>query len=545
MFWRPIEETRVEKRMPQASPGPQKSILKNPMGPIPSPPPPPPLPASSNKTQPNIRLKTRTESPIRQRVAPTPSNHVNYEAYDEQVALQTMHENLRRHRQQTQTPQSQKPPAASFNGPFFRLEQVSPSPSSRLPPQQSQHSYYEQQQSNAASRQELSPNYEYQPAYGTSAETIVIWPPPSSSNPEKQKPPSVTPKNITDPARLNIYERQRHQEIEAMRRREDKEMQSQEKQYYATQLQQQRVQSRMGSHQFELETRLEQLNHQQRVPEMISPASTNLPPMNRQTPINRQTPLLGSDPGPTPNLRVYEARPISALSDLAPSWKQTYLIDEHQEIAARNEILTSDEVLGRERFEVDLLQRREAFIEKAEAEPSINRVGRRWQPPPEKPYIWPHTVGDEAIEHKWHPVVEDPEYKHERKNFTPTHSPPHSPRLGRGTRPLDEVASRQARNLIRPSPDGSHRPKPAFKVSRTAPSGGFVPHAPNAVKLVKKRAVDIQESPSSSNFNHQERDLQMIHETNYHLVNDPQRRRRNSDTGLLVYIMITCCFRQS
>jgi hypothetical protein len=58
-----------------------------------------------------------------------------------------------------------------------------------------------------------------------------------------------------------------------------------------------------------------------------------------------------------------------------------------------------------------------------------------------------------------------------------------------------------------------------------------VPHAPNAVKLVKKRTVDIQSGPSSSNVNQQERDLQMIHESNYHLVNEPGSRRRNSDTG--------------
>lgn len=441
--------------MPQTSSGLHKSILKK-TEMIPRPPPLPPMPTS--KAQPNIRLKTKTpEGPLRQRVAPassttqqSPSNHVNYETYDEQIAVQTMHENLRRHRQQTQTPQSQKPPATSFNGPFFRLEQVNPSPSSRpqtQPSQQSyqqthQQAYYDQQTPNSLSRQEFSPNYEYQPTYGTANETVVIWPPPQT---DRSRPASVTPKNITDPERVSVFERQRQQEYEAMRKREEKEMRSQEKQYYATQLQQQRVQSRMGSHQYEVESQLEQMHVQQRAPEMMmSPASTNLPPTNRQTPINRQTPLLGSDPGPTPNLRVYEARPISALSDgsaLAPSWKQTYLLDEHQEIAARNEILRSDEVLERERFDVDLLQRREAFIEKAEPEPTINRIGRRWQPPPEKPYIWPHTVGDEAVEHKWLPAVDEPDYKYERKNFTPTNSPPHSPRLGRGTRPLDEVIS--------------------------------------------------------------------------------------------------------
>jgi hypothetical protein len=144
-------------------------------------------------------------------------------------------------------------------------------------------------------------------------------------------------------------------------------------------------------------------------------------------------------------------------------------------------------------------------------------------------------VGNEAIEHKWEPVIENPAYKYERKQFAPSNSPP--PR-GRGTRSLDEVAQRQTKNVIQPSPDGSHRPKPAFKVSRSTPSGGFVPHAPNAVKLVKKRDMEIQGS-SPNSINQQERDVQMIHESTYHLINDPTPRTRNSESGrqiLLFYI---------
>lgn len=471
----------------------------------------------------------------------TPSNHVNYEAYDEQVALQTMQENLRRHRQQSQTPQPQKPPATSFNGPFFRLEQVSPSPPGRqFSSEQTTHHHYRQQRNqeqspayqvpNTLSRQESPPSYDYRPNYGAPGETVVIWPPPASSQ-DRSRPTSVTPKSIVDPERIGVFERQKQQELEAMRKREEKELRSLEKQYYATQLQQQRIQSRMSSE----APRNEHLDYQQRASELASPAfTTNLPSITGQTLINRQSSYPGSDPGPTPNFRVYEARPISALSDgsaLAPSWKQTYLVDEQQEIAARNEILTSNEVLERDRFDVDLLQRREAFIEKTEPEPAIHRTGRRWQPPPEKPYIWPYTVGDEGVEHKWQPMVENPDYKYERKNFTPTHSPPQSPIKGRGTRPLDEVAQRQTKNVIQPSPDGSHRPKPAFKVSRAAPSGGFIPHAPNAVKLVKKRGVDTGSSLGS--INQQEEDLQMVHETTYHLVNDPTPRKHNSNAGNL------------
>lgn len=52
-----------------------------------------------------------------------------------------------------------------------------------------------------------------------------------------------------------------------------------------------------------------------------------------------------------------------------------------------------------------------------------------------------------------------------------------------GTGPLDDVAKRQIKYLIQPSPDGSHRPKPAFGGPRATPSGGFYPHAPNAIKV--------------------------------------------------------------
>ena len=94
-------------------------------------------------------------------------------------------------------------------------------------------------------------------------------------------------------------------------------------------------------------------------------------------------------------MRVFETRPISSMSDsrdlITPggtTWKRTYIV-EKPETVAKNEILTSEEILEREQYEVDLLKRREAFVEKPEPQPEIHRVGRRWQPPPDKPYVWP------------------------------------------------------------------------------------------------------------------------------------------------------------
>lgn len=53
---------------------------------------------------------------------------------------------------------------------------------------------------------------------------------------------------------------------------------------------------------------------------------------------------------------------------------------------------------------------------------------------------------------------------------------------------------RQAVGLIRPSPDGSHRPKAEFAGSaRKPPAGGFVPHAPNAVRVVRQRRQTMRE----------------------------------------------------
>ncbi|KAI6188044.1 Protein PAT-12, isoform e, protein [Aphelenchoides besseyi] len=475
-------QDRYTKRM-SPSPGQEaqvhKSILKNPM----PPPAPPPPPMSSTAQMSNTRLKTRQPNQPLQRPSSVSPGGLTFQTYEEHETYQIMQENLRVTIQNSTGRESQQ----TNHHPTVFNESAD------------------------------SPDYGRQLNYGgTSGETVVIWPPPDSETAERHRPTSVTPRNITDPERVGLFERQKQLEFEAMRRYEEKQRISEEKQLHAAKLQQQRGNSRAEYRQYAQTPTVVHSHHT----ETASPASSI-----RDT----HTPMLGSDPGPTPNLRVYETRPISALSGdsaFPPSWKRTYMIDD-QEIAARNEILRSDEVLERERFEVDLLQRREAFIEKPEPEPTINRIGRRWQPPPERPYIWPQSVANESAEYQWEPIVGEPTFKQERKNFTPSHSPPHSPRRGRGTRPLDEVAQRQTRNLIQPSPDGSHRPKPAFKATRSTPSGGFVPHAPNAVKVVKKRSVDVHGDP----VNRAERDVEVIHESTFHLVNDPTRRRKSTDNA--------------
>ncbi|VDN30955.1 unnamed protein product [Gongylonema pulchrum] len=132
-------------------------------------------------------------------------------------------------------------------------------------------------------------------------------------------------------------------------------------------------------------------------------------------------------------MRVYETRPITAMSESgdprevvfspnSATWKRVYIVDRPK-------------------------PRREAFIEKPKPQPVIFRTGKRWQPPPEQPYVWPSvrkpinvdagTESDsnystgrsvEGAEYKWQPVVYVPDYKHEHKNFTPENSPPGTPR---------------------------------------------------------------------------------------------------------------------
>ena len=365
-------------------------------------------------------------------------------------------------------------------------------------------------------------------------EGVVIWPPPS--NKERPRPASAMARSILDPDKIDEFRKQKQLELEAIRRREEREIYLRQKQIHAMQVQQQRL----------YEQRQKLISEQPELQPQQYPPPQNIPEIHAMSPTEDLIDKPREGPTETPQpVRVFETRPISVLSgEFAPdnrdvvspgvanTWKRTYLIDKPPEVAAKNEILTSDDLLERERFEVDLLKRREAFIEKPEEEPQIFRTGKRWQPPPEKPYIWPTlrrpvTVEPGVIEHpdfspgvpdgaeyRWQPVVYDPAFKKEQKNFTPTNSPPHSPRRGLGTGPLDEVARRQTKYVIQPSPDGSHRPKPAFKATRQAPSGGFLPHAPNSVKVVKKRSSHIHNSLSPDMVDQEMQDIEIIHERN-------------------------------
>ncbi|KIH65034.1 hypothetical protein ANCDUO_04644 [Ancylostoma duodenale] len=272
--------------------------------------------------------------------------------------------------------------------------------------------------------------------------------------------------------------------------------------------------------------------------------STQYPPQQQYTtryPTRSPAPdHMSPDYGYDPHrMRVYETRPISALSEMSDTglhntWKRTYVVQKPEEVA-KNEILSSEQLLEKDQYDVDLLKRRAAFVEKPEEKPEIIRTGRRWQPPPEKPYVWPsfpraasvdisvshndqnagYPRSADNAEYHWAPIVTDPGYKTERKNFTPTNSPPLSPRRGHGTGPLDEVAKRQTKYVIQPSPDGSHRPKPAFRKERKAPSGGFYPHAPNAVKVVKRRPASAQGLLAPVDGTAQEV-VETIHQRSYH-----------------------------
>uniref|UniRef100_A0A1I7SQR0 ZM domain-containing protein n=1 Tax=Bursaphelenchus xylophilus TaxID=6326 RepID=A0A1I7SQR0_BURXY len=359
-----------------------------------------------------------------------------------------------------------RPQTASFNGPFFKMEEVSPQDISY-------NLKYQQNEIDRSSRY-----------VGNGGETVVVWPP----NREEEHPRPTSSRSLRDPDRVGEYERQKQLESIAIQQKKQKEQENLAKQFKAAQLQQQRLESR-GYDTGRLSAEYKQ-EYKQATP----------------------SPALQSEPGPSPMLRVYETRPISAQSaDSAnnqPSWRRTYIVEE-QEIAARNEIIKSEEVLEREKFDIDLLQRRDTFVEKPETPIQIQRTGRRWEPPPEEPYVWPTASRNDA-EFKWVPVVGDPGYKHETNAFIPTPSPPHSPIKGRGTGPLDDVAQRQTRHLVTPQPDGSHRPKSVFKSPRSTPSGGFVPHAPNAVRVAR-------DSPQPTN------ERRVIQESRYRVINDSRR----------------------
>uniref|UniRef100_A0A0R3PND3 AKAP2_C domain-containing protein n=1 Tax=Angiostrongylus costaricensis TaxID=334426 RepID=A0A0R3PND3_ANGCS len=335
---------------------------------------------------------------------------------------------------------------------------------------------------------------------------VVIWPPPSDETSRSQ---SVIPKTMTDPDRIDEYRRQKNMEEEAIRRHEEEKLASMTKQMRAMEIQQQRL-----------------YEQQNAVDSPVLFIDNDLTTSFEHQPLEDGRRSSALDEGSSSNdsyqqdfskefsrMRVYETAPISVVSDersnrdSAPprsTWKRTYTVEKPREVA-KNEILTSGQLLEKDQYHVDILKRRAAFVEKPEKEPEIMRTGRRWQPPPDKPYVWPSfpravsvdlefaqndynqvtSPSADNAEHRWIPVVNDPGYKREEKNFTPMNSPPSSPIRGSGTGPLDEAAKRQIRYVIQPSPDGSHRPKPAFRKERRAPSGGFYPHAPNAIKVLQ------------------------------------------------------------
>uniref|UniRef100_A0A914CUW4 Uncharacterized protein n=1 Tax=Acrobeloides nanus TaxID=290746 RepID=A0A914CUW4_9BILA len=501
----------------------------------------------------------------------------------------TMQENLRKLRERSKTPQNTpRYPVTSFNGPFFKLEEVTtPSPDSR-PRSQSvapllsvressnenvdnypdenyyrsemrykrEHEEYKrdgfndpQRIKNLSSSEIELGGHRRNYADPNDQNGVVIWPPLDRQSIERNRPASAMAKSILDPDKIGEFQRQQHMEYEAMRQREEKEMRLREKQMRAIQVQQQKLYEQR-----------QQMMREQQSSMLGSPYSIDdryMPPPPPPPPPQQQY-IQTDELIPPPHTRVFETRPISALSGesfpdprqsavspaLSNTWKRTYVLGQPR-IDSKNEILTSEELLEKERVEIDLLKRREAFIEKPEHQPQIFRTGKRWQPPPEKPYVWPNIrrpisvePGSQPVsafspgpqdtgEYKWEPVIVDPGYKKERKNFTPTHSPPRSPRRGYGTGPLDDVAKRQTKYVIQPSPDGSHRPKPAFKGPRHTPSGGFVPHAPNAVKVVKKRSSQIHDSTSPYALE-EAQDVEIIHEKNYHRPGEAPRHRNAS-----------------
>ncbi|VDN30063.1 unnamed protein product [Gongylonema pulchrum] len=136
-------------------------------------------------------------------------------------------------------------------------------------------------------------------------ERVVYWPPlPKKQERERARsvPPSVKARSITDPERLDEYRRQKELELEAMRRHEEEAMLYRKKQE-----------------------------------------------------------------SPQPQfMRVYETRPITAMSESSDprevvfspnsaTWKRVYIVDRPKPVA-KNEIITSEQLLEKERFNIDLLK---------------------------------------------------------------------------------------------------------------------------------------------------------------------------------------------
>ncbi|CEF68158.1 Hypothetical protein SRAE_2000281600 [Strongyloides ratti] len=516
--------------------------------------------------------------PRNQAISPQPrSVSTTFEMLDEEERYRIMQENLMKHRQRSNSQNRQpKYPLASFNGPFFNLEEISknnltnnhyiPNPREQEIPITRQNDEYNHPiyiskhhtMTKEMSTTEMGLNDETKYVDMTSPmqnNGVVIWPPlPTKNEEEHPRPSSAMAKSMYDPERRREFERQKQLEYEAIAKREKEKRIQMEKQLKAMQLQQKHLleqqqkmmeNEKVNYHEHTSNIHNQQMYHQQEYNESMKNSlhESFISPSDQH------------------NLRIYETRPISAMSmdnpqfatgnEISPSsnptWKRTYVLDSNErKNIEKNKIVTSEELLEKDQYDIDILKRRETFIEKPDKPPEIIRLGKRWQPPPEEPYIWPQLrkplnsdpdgisrsnsnlyspQRDNTDEYKWAPVVSDPDYKKEKKNFTPQNSPPLSPVRHGGLQTLDEVNKRQTKYLIKPSPDGSHRPPSVFKAIRNTPSGGFYPHAPNGIKIVKRRLhqshSNLTEDP---NYGTEEEDIQIIHERNFHGVDSPTRR---------------------
>ncbi|CAG9533550.1 unnamed protein product [Cercopithifilaria johnstoni] len=491
------------------------------------------------------------------------SGHVNqpnlHSVGRENKLYQVMQENLRQ--QKLLRPQtSHHLPHASFNGPFFTLEEVHnkqqrgslemhqvPVDDYCLTRKQQQNSaddssYNLKYDNRSKSVSAMEVNVAELEKINEIGENVVHCPSPPIKHEHQRArsvPPSLRTRNITDPDRINEYYRQKEFELEAIRRKKEEAIAWKEKQMRALEIQErlyyQQMQARRNRSSSELDESMTQSREELRQIDMGAQKWQN---------------ELSSEKSLEPRLmHVYETRPITITSEEGEqqeftglpnpvTWKRLYIVEQSKPIA-KNEIITSEQLLEKERFDIDLLKRREVFIEKPKPEPVIFRIGKRWKPPSELPYIWPcmrkalnaeSSLGSsssystdnaagravENVEFRWQPTVYDPEYKQERKNFTPGNSLPGTPR-GFGPGPLDEPAKRQIKHLVQPLPDGSHRPKPAFGGPRATPFGGFYPHAPNAIKILKKKhSQNLPESVSSD----LDKEVEIIHQRRFHRLGE-------------------------
>uniref|UniRef100_A0A0K0EDS4 Metalloendopeptidase n=1 Tax=Strongyloides stercoralis TaxID=6248 RepID=A0A0K0EDS4_STRER len=515
-------------------------------------------------------------------VSPQPrSVSTTFEMLDEEERLRIMHENLMKHRQRSNS-QNKKPkyPLASFNGPFFNLEEISkpnltnnhyiPNSKEHEIPIIRQNDEYNQPlyiskhhtMTKEMSTMEMELNDETKFVDMTSPmdnNGVVIWPPlPKKGDEERPRPSSAMAKSMYDPERRREFERQKQLEYEAISKREKEKRIQLEKQLKAMQLQQKQLLEQQQKMMENEKIMSEKKNYQEYTnkfhnEQMYQHESNEVMKNNLQESF--------ISPTDQHNVRIYETRPISSMSmdnpqfinenEISPisnpTWKRTYLLDSNEKKnIEKNKIITSEELLEKDQYDIDILKRRETFIEKPDKPPEIKRLGKRWQPPPEEPYIWPQLRKSQNIdpdgisrsnsnlysppqdstdEYKWAPVVNDPGYKKENKNFTPQNSPPMSPVKHGGLQTLDEVNKRQIKNLVKPTPDGSHRPPSVFKAIRHTPSGGFYPHAPNGIKIVKRRLHQSHSNLTDDpNYGTEEEDIQIIHERNFHGVDSPTRR---------------------